>query len=145
MKKLGLALSGGAVRGVFHLGVLRALDELGIDVHIISGTSSGAIAGALYRDGKSPEQIMDIVRSASLLKMVRLKIWKKGLLSMGYLRELLTTNLTSQRIEELPHKLLITATNLNTARLDVFSTGPLVESGTRTFHGGLPNMTSALP
>ena len=128
MKKLGLALSGGAVRGVFHLGVLRALDELSLPIHIISGTSSGAIVGALYRDGKSPEQIMDVVRSASILKMVRPKIWKQGLFSLNYLRELLKANLISQTIEELPSKLLITATNLNTARLDVFSTGPLVES-----------------
>jgi NTE family protein len=47
----GLVLSGGGARGVAHVGVLKALDEMGIEFHQISGTSSGSIVGALYAYG----------------------------------------------------------------------------------------------
>lgn len=47
-KKIGLALSGGAARGLAHVGVLRALRHAGIPIHLIAGTSAGAIIGAAY-------------------------------------------------------------------------------------------------
>jgi len=51
MKKIGLALSGGGAKGFAHIPMLEVFDELGIDIHIISGTSAGAIIGALYASG----------------------------------------------------------------------------------------------
>ncbi len=47
-KKIGLALSGGAARGIAHIGVLRVLHHAGIPIHLIAGTSAGAIIGAAY-------------------------------------------------------------------------------------------------
>jgi NTE family protein len=47
-KKVGLALSGGAARGLAHVGVLRILEKEGIPIHMITGTSAGAVAGAAY-------------------------------------------------------------------------------------------------
>jgi NTE family protein len=52
--KLGLALSGGGVKGFAHAGALKALEEFGYKPDIISGTSAGAVAGALYVAGYSP-------------------------------------------------------------------------------------------
>ncbi|MEI8350148.1 MAG: patatin-like phospholipase family protein [Candidatus Omnitrophota bacterium] len=46
--KIGLALGGGVARGFFHVGVLRALEKMEIPVHIVSGTSIGAVIGGLY-------------------------------------------------------------------------------------------------
>ena len=62
MKKydVGLVLSGGAARGLAHLGVLKALEEKGLKPGIISGVSAGAIAGAFYCDGFAPEEILNI-------------------------------------------------------------------------------------
>jgi len=51
--KIGLALGGGGVRGLAHILVLETLDDLGIKPDIISGTSMGAIIGALYASGMS--------------------------------------------------------------------------------------------
>lgn len=51
MERHPFVLSGGGVRGVAHLGVLRALAEMGIVPGAISGTSAGALAGALIADG----------------------------------------------------------------------------------------------
>ena len=55
--KLGIALSGGGIRGIAHAGALRALEENNINVDIISGTSSGSIIATLYALGYSPYYI----------------------------------------------------------------------------------------
>lgn len=55
--KIGLALSGGGSRGMGHIGVLRALEELRVPIDCIAGTSIGAIVGGLYASGMSPQEI----------------------------------------------------------------------------------------
>lgn len=55
--KIGLALSGGGARGLAHIGLLKVIDELGIEVDYISGTSFGALIGALYSLGYSGQEI----------------------------------------------------------------------------------------
>lgn len=57
-----LVLSGGAARGIAHIGVLRALEEEGIRPDLVCGTSMGALIGALYATGYSSAQIADMVR-----------------------------------------------------------------------------------
>ena len=59
--RIGLALSGGGARGSAHVGVLRALDELGVSVDYIAGTSMGSVIGALYAAGYSPDGIQQIL------------------------------------------------------------------------------------
>jgi NTE family protein len=59
----GLALSGGGARGFAHVGVLRALDEAGVRVDCVAGTSMGAVIGALYASGHSVDEIERILRS----------------------------------------------------------------------------------
>ena len=56
-RKLGLALGGGATLGAAHIGVLKALEEMSVDVHCIAGTSIGAYIAALYAFGTSPADI----------------------------------------------------------------------------------------
>ncbi len=58
--KIGLALSGGGIRGFAHLGVLKVIDEYKIPVHMIAGTSIGAIIGALYASGYSVKELISI-------------------------------------------------------------------------------------
>lgn len=60
--KLGLALSGGGIRGVVHIGVLKALEENNIKPDIIGGTSSGSLVAALYALGYSPVHIYHLVK-----------------------------------------------------------------------------------
>lgn len=61
--RVGLALSAGAARGLAHVGVLEALEEAGIPIDCIAGTSMGTVIGALYASGYSAQQIENIVRS----------------------------------------------------------------------------------
>jgi NTE family protein len=56
-KKLGLALGGGGVRGFCHIGVLKVLEQEGITIDLIAGTSAGALIGGAYAAGASPQEI----------------------------------------------------------------------------------------
>ena len=60
--KIGLVLSGGGAKGIAHIGVLKMLEEYGINVDYITGTSFGSIVGALYAVGYSPDEIEKIVK-----------------------------------------------------------------------------------
>ncbi len=59
--KVGLALSGGGARGLAHIGILKVLEEMGVPVDMIAGTSMGAIVGGLYASGYTTGQIEDLV------------------------------------------------------------------------------------
>lgn len=58
--KIGLALGGGGVRGIGHIGALIAFEELGVHFDYIAGTSAGSIVGALYAFGKTPNEIKEL-------------------------------------------------------------------------------------
>ena len=62
-QKVGLALSGGGAKGIAHIGVIKALEENGIPIDFVAGTSMGAIVGSLYAAGYSPEEMEEIVTS----------------------------------------------------------------------------------
>ena len=55
--KIGIALSGGGIRGIAHAGVLKALEENNIKIDIIGGTSAGGMVASLYAMGIEPEMI----------------------------------------------------------------------------------------
>ncbi len=64
--KIGVALSGGGLRGVAHIGVLKALKERKIPIDMICGSSMGGIVAALYASGYTPDEIEDIVSNLNL-------------------------------------------------------------------------------
>ena len=57
--KIGVALSGGGARGLAHAGVLKALEENGIKIDVIGGTSAGSMVASLYAMGYNPDEIFD--------------------------------------------------------------------------------------
>ena len=63
--KLGIALSGGGIRGIAHAGVLKALEDNGIKIDAIGGTSSGALIAGLYAIGYTPENIYELFKRYS--------------------------------------------------------------------------------
>lgn len=66
-QKTGLVLSGGGAKGITHIGVIRALEEKGIPIDYITGTSSGAIIGALYASGYTPDEMMALITNDEFL------------------------------------------------------------------------------
>jgi predicted acylesterase/phospholipase RssA len=61
-KKIGLALSSGAARGLAHIGVLAALEKEGIHVDMVAGSSMGAMVGALYAQGRDAAEMEKLAR-----------------------------------------------------------------------------------
>ena len=77
-QKVALVLSGGGAKGVTHIGVLRALEEQGIPINYIAGTSMGAIIGGLYAAGYSPDQMQKMITSEEF------KSWVSGQIDPKY-------------------------------------------------------------
>ncbi len=73
-QKVGLVLSGGGAKGVAHIGVIRALEEKGIPIDYIAGTSMGAIIGGLYAAGYSPDDMEKIFLSNEFASWISGKI-----------------------------------------------------------------------
>ena len=62
-QKVGLVLSGGGAKGAAHIGVIKALEENGIPIDYITGTSAGAIVGSLFAMGYTPEEKVRVMLS----------------------------------------------------------------------------------
>ncbi len=76
-QSVGLVLSGGGAKGIAHIGVIQALEENGIPIDYIAGTSMGAIVGGLYSCGYSPQEMMDLICSAEFANWSTGKINEK--------------------------------------------------------------------
>jgi NTE family protein len=124
--RTGIVLSGGGARGFAHLGVLQALNEAGIFPDIVSGTSAGALTGALYCDGYSPVDILRILKLHSKLDYMRPILPRDGLLRISGIVKILETNLRAKRFEDLKIPLIAAATDLNRGRPAYFSEGELI-------------------
>jgi NTE family protein len=126
--KIGLALSGGGIRGISHLGVLKAFDEHHIPIHHISGTSSGAITGAFYAAGFSPDEILQVILKSKVAWLLRPSFGKYGLIKMDGLKKLFDKHLPVKNIEDLKIPVTISATLLKNATTHYFSSGPISEA-----------------
>lgn len=125
MKKIGVVLSGGGVRGFAHLGLLKYLDELGVKIHALSGVSAGAIVGALYASGMSPEDILAAMKKNKYFSFSDFSIRKEGLFSMQPLLKALQKLIPEDSFEKLKIKLFITATDFTNNTSVIFSKGKL--------------------
>ena len=124
--KVGLVLSGGGSRGIAHLGVIKALEEMEIPIDMIAGSSSGAIAGALYASGNTPDDILNIIRETKFLRLVKPVISKSGLLKMESAEVLYRRYILEDSFEKLNIPLTIATTDLARGTTVYFSKGPLI-------------------
>ena len=99
-KKIGIALSGGGVRGISHLGVLKALNQHGIFPNRVSGSSAGAIAGAMYCSGFEPDEILEIIIKTNYFKFLKPAISWTGILKMDSVEELYAKYLPANNFAE---------------------------------------------
>ncbi|HNT51348.1 MAG TPA: patatin-like phospholipase family protein [Cyclobacteriaceae bacterium] len=124
--KRGLVLSGGGARGIVHIGVLKALDEMGITFDCISGTSAGSIVGALYAAGHKPDSIFDLVKNLSVFKAVRPAFAWTGLLTLDGLKDVLIKNIPNNDFNKLKIPLTIAATDIKNGQIHYFNNGELI-------------------
>lgn len=126
--KVGIVLSGGGIRGIAHLGVLKAFINAGITFSHISGTSAGSIAGAFYAAGIDPEEGLKIFIKAKLLRFIRPAVGSLGLINIENTANLLKEYFPDDQIENLKIPLTIAATNFSKGRLVYFTKGPLIRA-----------------
>ena len=110
--RLGLALSGGAARGIAHVGVLRALEENAIPIDAIAGASAGALIGGAYAAGLSIAQLEALARKFRWRHMGRLSFSRLGLQSNAPMEKFLRASLPVTRFEDLRIPFAALATDL---------------------------------
>ncbi len=123
--KVNLALSGGASRGIAHIGVIKALEDLGFEIQGVSAVSAGALVGAFYCDGYTPEEMLRVVKSKDWLRYLRPTVPRLGLISLKDAEKYLRTMLSVDRIENLKKRLFIGAVDLKSGKTIYFERGNL--------------------
>ncbi len=123
--RIGLALGGGGARGFAHIGVLRALEEMGIKPDVISGTSAGSIIAALYADGYAPQHIIRLFSELDVKELVDVTIPRNSLLKMDKFIHFIDKRLHSKRIEDLKIPTYIVATDFDNGKSVAFDKGDL--------------------
>lgn len=124
--KLGLVLSGGGARGFAHLGAAKAMYEHNIIPDIISGTSAGAIVGAMLAAGKTPDECLAFFLDKKLLSFARPIVSKLGLMVMSGMEERLKAFLGVNNFEDLKIPLVVTASEINEGIAVHFDSGELL-------------------
>ena len=81
--KVGLVLSGGGAKGLAHIGALKVIEESGVKIDYISGTSMGAIIGALYASGYSTDELTVMFKDFDFDKLIRDDFERKNYASMA--------------------------------------------------------------
>src|ERR1044072_9858057 len=112
--RLGLALSGGAARGIAHVGVLKVFAEHGLRVDCVPGTSAGALVGAALASGMPIEEIEKVGRTLRWRDMGRMTLSRLGVQSNAFLEEYVRERFPVSRFEELTVPFAAVATDLQT-------------------------------
>lgn len=123
--KIGLVLSGGGARGLMHLGVIKALEEMGVKFSHISGTSAGSLIGSLYAYGYSTDEIFKQV-TTGYFRVVRPAWALTGLLSLEGLRLELQRYMPENNFAALKIQLTTAATDLVKGQIKYFDEGELI-------------------
>ncbi|HEX8176745.1 MAG TPA: patatin-like phospholipase family protein [Pyrinomonadaceae bacterium] len=119
--RVGLALSGGAARGIAHVGVLKVLAEYNIPIDFVAGTSAGSVAGGALAAGMSLEEIEKLSRSLRWRDMGRMTLSRLGVQSNARLEEYLRKLLPRTRFEEMLIPFAAVATDLHSGEAVVMS------------------------
>ncbi len=120
---VGLALGGGVVRGIAHLGVLSVLEEAGIPIDVVAGTSAGAIMGALYLGGVPLERGLSLARSTRWWHLVS-PVWpRRGLVSFRKMETWMGNLIGDPLFEDLPKPFATVAMDIKSGERVVFTSG----------------------
>ena len=114
LPKIGLALSGGAARGMAHVGVLRALLENDIRIDCVAGTSAGSIVAGAFAAGMTIDEITDFGRQLRWRDIGRVTMSRLGIQSNERLEQYLRARLPITKFEEMPIPFAAVATDLAT-------------------------------
>jgi len=126
--KIGLALGGGGARGLTHIGVLKTLEKNNIKPDFIAGTSMGAVIGAAYAAGHSPESIEQIAKTTDWREIVNFTVPKSGLIQSFKIEEKLKDLTLNKTFEQLKIPFRAVAVNISKREKVVFHKGDLARA-----------------
>jgi NTE family protein len=129
--KIGIALGGGGAKGLAHIGVIKVLEEYGIFPHIVSGTSIGALIGALYLlrgNIHAVEEYAMSFESSTLYPYLAPRPSSSGLISEKRIQTFLNGLLGDKRIEDLDRPFFCPATDIRRGREVLFDRGSLQQA-----------------
>ncbi len=143
-RRVGLALSGGGVRGLAHIGVLKALEEKEIPIHLLTGTSMGGLVGAAYATGFSPAELeAEALRLSNLRQLLplldRSKL-RRGLFQGNRLVEYLARAFGERTFDQLRLPLGLVAVDINVGQKVILKEGPVLDAVRATI--ALPGLLS---
>ena len=124
---IGVALGGGFARGMAHIGVLKVLEQEGIPVRFVTGTSVGALIGACYCSGLSLAEMEEVARNSRFTSFARWTLSRYGFASNDRMISFLTRTLKCKSFEDLRIPLGVTATDFNTGEGVVFHSGSIID------------------
>ncbi|MBW2989565.1 patatin-like phospholipase family protein [Candidatus Woesearchaeota archaeon] len=127
-KRVGLALGGGSVRGLSHIGVLKVLKRNNIPVDFIAGTSIGAVIGGAYCAGIEPEELELICMTKDWRNLIDFSIPKKGFIRGQKIRNYIRFLVKDKNFGGLRVPLSVVATDLNMQEKVVFERGSLTKA-----------------
>jgi NTE family protein len=126
--KIGVALSGGGVRGLAHLGVLQVLEEAQVPIDAIAGTSMGGIIAGLYAAGVPVQDIIAVGQETGFMDLASPDRGWRGLFGHAKVATLLTELLGAKEInfEDLHIPAAVVAADVETGELVILDKGPLI-------------------
>lgn len=124
---IGIALGGGFARGIAHIGVLKVLEEEGIPIRVIAGTSVGALIGACYCSGLTLAEMQDVAHNTRFTSFARWTLSRCGFASNDRMIAFLKRTLKCKTFEELRIPLGVTATDFNSGEGVVFHSGSVID------------------
>ncbi|MDC6366471.1 MULTISPECIES: patatin-like phospholipase family protein [Flavobacteriaceae] len=126
-KSIGLVLSGGGVRGVAHIGLIKAMQEHGLQAQVVAGSSAGALVGALYANGNTVEEMLHFFKETPLFQYSFFAINKPGLIDTERYFHLFKKYFPIDTFESLEKPLHVVATNLLLGKEKMFDQGELIK------------------
>jgi NTE family protein len=129
MPDIAIALGGGGIKGIAHIGVLRALENNGFSVKAVAGTSAGGLVGAVYAAGFSPDRIIDIVNRMDQKALFRRDSHDgPSLMGLKGLTNLLAEVVGNKTFSDLVIPFACTAADITSSTEYILSEGRLAEA-----------------
>jgi len=130
-RKVGLALGGGAARGMAHIGVLQILEKSNIPIDMIAGTSAGAAVGAIYAQGKNTDELKKLAQSwdwKQRAQVIDLALPRSGFIAGHRIKKLLKSIIGDVNFDELKMPFACVATDVITGEEVVINQGSVLEA-----------------
>ena len=122
--RIALVLSSGGPRGYAHIGVMRVLEDAGIEVDLLVGTSVGSLLGAFWADGRSAAEIDALSKDGGPLTLFDLSPFAdRGWIHGQRLQDYVNTRLDHRSLEDLPRRLVVGATRRGDKAPVLFTSG----------------------